>query len=261
MTIFDAKKRGTIEKDVTYASIAGTDLKMDVYYPKSRGPWRGLIFIHGGAWSEGDKAPLTVVPPGFLVTSINYRLYPYAHFPAMIEDVKCAIRYLRAHAVEYNLDPKRIALIGHSAGGHLAALAGLTWDSSLWVSGPYLDHSSQVKAVVELSGPTDLSKDFSEDVTNLIVDVFGKNQLQSSSPVTYARNDSPSFLIVHGDADDVVPVEQATFLHDALIKAGGRSKRIILKNVNHALEPVNGKPGQSFNLTMSRILLFLMMNV
>ncbi|HMN60777.1 MAG TPA: alpha/beta hydrolase, partial [Anaerolinea sp.] len=88
--------------------------------------------------TEGDNDPLPVVPTtaGFLVVSINYRMYPAYRFPAMIEDVKCAIRYLRAHAAQFNLDPERIALIGHSAGGHLAALAGLAGEEAGWDRGP-----------------------------------------------------------------------------------------------------------------------------
>lgn len=257
MSIFDAAKRGTVERDVTYAVMGGRELKMDVYYPKSRGPWRGLIFIHGGGWSEGDKAPLAVVPSGYLVVSINYRLYPEARFPAMIEDVKCAIRFLRAHAAAYNLDPTRIGLIGHSAGGHLAALAGLVGPDAGWDVGPYLDQSSTVQAVIELSGPTDLTRHFADDVNQLKANVFGPDRLISSSPVTCVRRDAPPFLIVHGDADVVVPVEQAHLLHADLSKAGARVHKIILRNAGHGFEPVGGKVWPPFNWTVAVILLFL----
>ena len=219
---FDVAKLGTIEQDVTYCTVESHDLKMDVYYPASGGPWPGVIFVHGGGWTEGDKAPLPMVPTayGYLVVSINYRMYPAYRFPAMIEDVKCAIRFLRAHADDYNLDPERIALIGHSAGGHLAALAGLVDESAGWDVGPYLEQSSRVQAVVDLSGPADLTGRFPDMAEELKVSVFGAAQWVSASPVTYARPDAPPFLIVHGEEDGVVPVEQAHRLHDALFEAG-----------------------------------------
>jgi len=257
MPNFDGSKRGTVARDVTYAIMDGRELKMDVYYPKSRGPWKGLIFIHGGGWSEGDKSPLAVVPPGYLVTSINYRLYPDYRFPAMIEDVKCAIRYLRAHAAEYNLNPTRIGLIGHSAGGHLAALAGLVGPEAGWDVGQYLEQSSKVQAVIEISGPTDLTRTFPDWVEELKVSVFGVDGLAASSPFTRARNNAPPFLIVHGEADAVVPVEQAHLLHTALARAGARVQKIILRNAGHGLEPVGGKVRPSFQWTITMILLFL----
>jgi acetyl esterase/lipase len=259
MPAFDTAKLGTIKQDVTYCKMDGHELKMDVYYPASGGPWPGLIFIHGGGWTEGDKAALPLIPTaaGYLVVSINYRMYPDYRFPAMIEDVKCAIRSLRAHAVEYNLDPERIALIGHSAGGHLAALAGLAGDNAGWDVGQYLNQSSRVQAVVEMSGPADLTRPFPEWVDELMTAIFGAEQLVSGSPVTYAAQDAPPFLIVHGDADDGVPVEQAYLLHDALIKAGAPSELVILQNGGHGLDPVGGTMTPSLEEVLGMIMTFL----
>ncbi len=257
MTTFDASKRGTIERDVTYAVMEGTTLKMDVYYPKTRGPWRVLVFVHGGGWTEGDKAPLPVVPPGFLVVSINYRMYPDHRFPAMIEDLKCAIRFLRLHARRYNLDPERIALLGHSAGGHLAALAGLSDERAGWDVGPYLEHSSRVQAVVALSAPTDLRRSFPDWVTELKAGVFGEQHLESSSPVTHARKEAPPFLIVHGEADAVVPVEQAQLLYEALVNTGARAQKIIVQHAGHGFEAAGGKVRPSMKVIIARVLLFL----
>lgn len=261
MPPFNPSKRGTIDRDVTYANLNGRDLKMDVYYPKSRGPWKGLIFIHGGGWSEGDKAPLAVVLPGYLVVSINYRMYPDAVFPAMIEDVKSAIRFLRANAAEYHLDPSRIALIGHSAGGHLAALAGLAGAEAGWDVGMHLEQSSRVQAVIELSGPTDLQATFPDWVEDLKIKVFGADGLSGGSPIHYAKKDAPPFLIVHGDADAAVPVEQAHRLHAALSKAGARVHKIILRNAGHGLEAAGGRVWPPFNWTLALIVLFLAWNL
>lgn len=259
MKPFSPEKYGTVDKDVAYNRIDGHALGMDIYYPLSGGPWPGLIFIHGGGWSEGDKSPLPVVPTasGFLVVSINYRMYPAYYFPAMIQDVKCAIRFLRAHAAVYNLDQNRIALIGHSAGGHLAALAGLVDESAGWDVGPYPDQSSRVQAVVEMSGPTDLTRQFPEWVMELKAKVFGTAQLAKSSPLHYIHSNPPPFLIVHGDADPEVPVEQALLLYDALSKAGAPVEKLIIHNSGHGLEPVNGTMSPSAEEMFAVVFSFL----
>jgi acetyl esterase/lipase len=179
----------------------------------------------------------------------------------MIEDVKCAIRFFRANAATYNLDPKRIGLIGHSAGSHLAALAGLAGPEAGWDVGPYLDQPSTVQAVVALAGPSDLMRNFSEDVNLLKLNVFGADHLAKSSPVAYARRDAPPFLIVHGDADEVVPVEQAHLLHAALIKARARTQKIILRNAGHGFEPVGSKMWPPFNWAVVMIFFFLTWNI
>ena len=259
MTEFDTTKYGTLQADVTYATVDGMELKMDVYYPSTGGPWPGVIFIHGGGWSEGDKAPLAVNPAqaGFLTVSINYRMYPAYRFPAMIEDVKCAIRYLRQHAGLFNLDSSRIGLIGHSAGAHLAALAGLVDDRLGWDVGPYLDQSSRVQAVVEVAGPTDLCRSFSEEVNAMKRNVFEEAHWASASPLTYANAGAPPFLIVHGDADEAVPVEQAELFYQALHQAGAPVEKIILHNGSHGLMPVGGEMTPSAETTFAMILAFL----
>ncbi|MEY2820121.1 MAG: Carboxylesterase NlhH [Chloroflexota bacterium] len=132
---FDSSKLGTVEKDTTYCTVDGVELKMDVYYPsQNNGRFPVTMYVHGGGWSSGDKAQgagAIEIPElqkaGFLVVSVNYRLAPEYVFPAMIEDVKCAVRSLRAHAEEYNLDPNRIGVWGGSAGGHLVALLGTSY--------------------------------------------------------------------------------------------------------------------------------------
>ena len=259
MHTFDTVKYGGVEQDVAYCKIDGQEILMDVHFPAAGGPWPGLVFVHGGGWSEGDKVPLPVVPTdaGYLTVSINYRMYPAYRFPAMIEDVKCAIRYLRAHANTYNLDPERIALIGHSAGAHLAALAGLTGESAGWDVGPYREQSSQVQAVVPLSGPSDLAQSFPVEIQALIHNVFGPEQLACGSPVQYVHPKAPPFLIVHGDADPVVPVEQAHLLYDALVKAGAPVEKLILNNAGHGLEPLGGVMSPSVEEMFATILAFL----
>jgi len=259
MNTFNSTRYGTIEKDIVYGADDVQAQRMDVYYPASGGPWPGLVFVHGGGWSEGDKAPLPVVPTeaGILVVSINYRMYPACRFPAMIEDVKCAIRYLRSHAASFNLDLRRIALAGHSAGGHLAALAGLAGKDAGWDGGAYVDQSSAVQAVVPMSGPTDLSGQFPSEVQDLIANVFGVEQLVSASPVHYAHPDAPPFLIVHGDADPVVPVEQAHRLYAALQRGGAPVEKLILHNGGHGFESLGGEVSPSLEEMFAALLQFL----
>ena len=113
---FDTEKFGTAEKDVTYCTMNGLPQTMDVYYPSSGGPWPVVLYVHGGSWYQGDKAEgegwRGLNDSGFLVISVDYRLGDYqTKFPAMIEDVKCAVRHLRAHSAEYNLDPDRFGVI------------------------------------------------------------------------------------------------------------------------------------------------------
>jgi acetyl esterase/lipase len=256
----DTAKYLTVARDVTYSTADGVDLQMDIYHPSSDGPWPGVIWVHGGGWMGGDKAPLpeTLAGQDYLVASINYRMYPAHRFPAMVEDVKAAIRYLRAHAAAHNLDADHIALVGHSAGGHLVALAGLADESVGWDVGPYLDQSSRVQAVVEMAGPTDLTRRFPDWADELLAGVFGPEQLVSGSPVTYVRRDSPRFMIVHGSEDDVVLVEQAHVLHAALVAAGVPVETIILQNAGHGFEPVGGVVLPSLEHTLGRIRVFLL---
>ena len=242
MDSYDAAKHGTVDRDIIYCTTDGVDSRMDVYYPASHGPWPGLIWVHGGGWRDGDKAPLpqTLAGADYLVASINYRMNPPHRFPAMIEDVKTAIRYLRSHAAAYCLDPHRIALIGHSAGGHLVSLAGLAGKEAGWDVGPYPEQSSCVQAVISLAGPTDLTRPYPDWAGELFEGVFGSEALASASPVTYVHPEAPPFLIVHGTQDDVVFVDQAYVLHAALAAAGVPVEVVILQNAGHGFEPMGG---------------------
>lgn len=247
---FVPSKLGTTERDVTYCTMDDLPQKMDVYYPGSGGPWPALLYVHGGSWVEGDKADgsgwADMTGRGYLVVSVNYRLATFqVKFPDMIEDVKCAVRYLRAHAAEYNVDPDRIGAIGASAGGHLAALLGTSDETAGWEVGQFLDRSSRVQAVITLAGPSDFGLQFPA-LGSSIYYAFGELPgddpiMTAASPVTYVTPDDPPFLILHGDKDGVVPVEQGRALHERLAQAGVDSTLVIVQGGDHGLKGLNGR--------------------
>ena len=219
---------------------------MDVYFPESGGPWPALLYVHGGGWTHGDKAEAGIITrlltlQGYLVVSINYRLYPPAMFPAMIQDVKCAVRSLRANAGQYNLDPNRIGAIGVSAGGHLVALLGTTDQSAGWDVGEYLEQSSRVQAVVSMAGVMDLSQHFpNADIEAAKRVGFGEHNVAEASPITHAAPDNSPFLLIHGDRDELVPVEQSQLMYNRLMQANVPAELVIVQNAGHSMVTPNG---------------------
>ncbi len=227
-----------IYRDLTYVTRGHERQKLDLYIPKSKEKLPLIIRIHGGAWLAGSKemeGPGDYPRDGFAVASINYRLSQHAVFPAQIEDCKAAVRYLRANAQKYNLDPNRFAAWGPSAGGHLAALLGTTGDVNEFDVGENLSVSSKVQAVVDYFGPTDFlqmeahrlpngmvhnSPDSPESklVGGLVAD--NPEKAAKANPITYITKDDPPFLIIHGDKDPLVPHHQSELLEAALKKAG-----------------------------------------
>ncbi len=234
--------------DVTYCTMDGVALKMDIYYPLSdQSPLPVTMYVHGGGWSNGDKAEgsgAQEIPAlqnaGFLVVSVNYRLAPEYPFPAMIQDIKCAVRYLRAQASQYNLDPNRIGVWGGSAGGHLVNLLGTTDESAGFDVGEYLEYSSRVQAVVSMFGPTDLTVQF-EGGYEGASRVFDGFDAALASPVTYVSAEDPPFLMLHGDTDKLVPIEQSQILLAALQAVGVPAELVTVINAGHSFKPVDSK--------------------
>ena len=232
--------------DIPYCNTDSAGQRMDVYFPDAGGPWPALVYVHGGAWMRGDKSEAAIfaqgmTDQGYVVISINYRLYPAARYPAMIEDVKCAIRSLRANAAEYNLDPNRMGAIGVSAGGHLVALLGASEASAGMDVGEYLEQSSRVQAVVAMAPVTDLTRSFPNADIELIRHVgFGEDNVVQASPVTHVTPDDPPFLLIHGDRDEVVPVEQSQLMYDRLVEANVPAQLVIVRNARHSLTAPDG---------------------
>jgi acetyl esterase/lipase len=245
-------KLGTVERDVIFATIDGVALKLDVYYPKTGSlAVPAVLYVHGGGWTAGDKragAGTQLIPElvsrGYLVAAINYRLAPDYKIPDQIGDVKCAVRYLREKAALYGIDPRRIGAVGGSAGGHLVALLGASdTDAKLEGLGGYGSQSSRVQAVVDLFGPADLPTMFKSAASPQIQRLFGATDPYSEtvkkvSPVTHITRDDPPFLILHGDNDTTVPLEQSQILHEQLTAAGVNSTLVVVQNAGHSFRPV-----------------------
>jgi len=174
---FEATKYGSAKIDITYCTPEGLPQKLDLYFPKSGGPWPVLFYVHGGSWMEGDKVEgegwRGMNDSGYLVASVNYRMAAEGKFPVMIEDLKCAVRYLKAHSAEYNLDPNRIGVVGASAGGHLVALLGTADETAGWDEGEYADQSSNVQAVISMSGIYDFTIKVPSGIGTPIYYAFG----------------------------------------------------------------------------------------
>lgn len=232
---------GTIvHRDLAYVSSANGHArqKLDLYLPEKGDSLPVIVSIHGGAFRAGSKeqgVPVEYLARGFAIASINYRLSQHAIFPAQIEDCKAAVRWLRAHAHDYRLDPGRFAAMGSSAGGHLAAMLGTTGDTREFDVGDYLDHPSRVQAVVDYFGPTDflqmdahrLPDGMQHDPADspesqLIGGAIQQHpdKTRRANPITYVTPADPPFLICHGDQDPLVPHHQSLLLEAALKQAG-----------------------------------------
>ncbi|MDB4500637.1 DUF1080 domain-containing protein [Akkermansiaceae bacterium] len=240
-----------IHEDLFYVEDGHPRQKLDLYLPERADETKPLplvVWIHGGGWQKGTKeffhAQPEVLKNGFALASVNYRLTNHAQFPAQIHDCKAAIRYLRAHASIYGIDPEQIGVWGSSAGGHLVALLGTSADvkeleGDLGVSGV----SSRVQAVCDYFGPSDLVEmgknpfrggvegDAEKSPISKLLGGAIHSDLEKArqaSPVTYISADDPPFLILHGDQDPLVPLEQSTEF-DRLLKEAEVSSAFLLR--------------------------------
>lgn len=234
-------------RDIPYVEGGHERNCLDLYLPKeTTSPVPLVVWIHGGGWEGGSKEDcpaLSLVGKGYAVASINYRLSQHAPFPAQIEDCKEAIRWLRANATKYHIDASHIGVWGGSAGGHLAALLGVTGDvKELDGRGGHLNHSSRVQCVVDWFGPTDFVRwdpDFNGRVYSMITRLLdgdpreNKQMARQASPVAYVDDHSAPFLIVHGTEDNLVPFDQSQTLADALCKCGVDVTLQIINNAGH----------------------------
>jgi acetyl esterase/lipase len=244
------KETTRIERDIVYGTDDPQRQNLDLYVPKNADkPLPLVVWIHGGAWKAGDKRPTPAVrllDNGFAVASIHYRFTTTAKFPAQIHDCKAAIRFLRASAGKYNIDPNHIGVWGAAAGGHLVALLGTTNGNKELEGtvGDYLTVSSDVQAVCDWFGPSDFftmpigSRQFKEN-EDPEMQLFGgrlseKRELaEQAGPYQHAGTKTVPFLIMHGDKDNLVPLEQSRMLHEKLKAAGTDSTLIVMEGKGH----------------------------
>lgn len=251
--------------DVPYVKDGHKAQVLDLYLPPNPAkPLPLIVWVHGGAWSAGSKSQcpaVQFVAKGYAVASVEYRLSQVATFPAQIHDCKAAIRFLRANAKQYNLDPDRFAAWGSSAGGHLVALLGTSGDVKEIEGdlGEHKDVSSRVQAVVDWFGPTDLTQmgkgpRIDHDSPNspesrLLggVPAQMKEKAAAANPITHVSKDDPPFLIAHGDKDDLVPPSQSKLLYEALQKAGVTATLNIIEGAGHGFRtPEATKQAEAF---------------
>jgi acetyl esterase/lipase len=220
------------QQDVEYGVQGGERLLLDIYQPAEPGskPRPAVVMIHGGSWTILDKSTMRpmgnfLARSGFVAVSINYRLLDGSknRWPAQLDDVQRAVRWLRANASKYNIDANHIGAFGHSAGAQLAALLGMedTRDNSDPALAKY---SSRVQAVVDVSGPSDFLTNRDADGDAALAILFGGDfklpeVWRSASPVFHVEKSNAPFLIVHGTSDPQVPIVQAQELYDKLQQA------------------------------------------
>lgn len=227
--------------DIEYAKLGDRSLKLDLYLPKrdttsSRSPL--VVWVHGGAWRSGSKDNMPLLrwlDHGFAIASVEYRLSPEAKFPAQVHDIKGAIRFLRARSDELGLDPERFVIAGGSAGGHLAALVGVSSGIAPLegTTGEHVDSASYVSAIVSFYGASDLqtilrqSTEYGLSVRVPALQLFLGGQpselpevAKLASPVTHVDPTDPPLWLIHGDADPQMPIEQSRQLAELYRQTG-----------------------------------------
>lgn len=252
-----------VYEQVPSRGYANVPMQMDILQPKTKEKKPAILFVTGGGFINANKdngiqLRMHLAENGYVVGSINYRVAPTAKFPEPLEDVKAAIRYLKANADRFGIDPARVGIVGGSAGGYLTAMAGTTSGTTTFDKGENLQVTSDVKAAVDLYGLSDLTQvgaDFSEEVQAkhrsagateaLWVNgspVFGgrdggiiadKQAAEAANPIHYISKTSAPMLLMHGTADTVVSPSQTDLLYQALQKSGIPSERYLVTGAAH----------------------------
>ena len=249
-----------IQKDIVYGNAGGVDLQFDLAQPiKGVGPFPAILFFHGGGWQAGDKSHghhwiRTFADSGFVGVTVRYRFAPTFKWPSQVEDVKAAIRYIRANAASYNVDPDRIGVMGESAGGYLALMAGMTdSDDGMEGDGGSPEFSSRVQAVASYFSVSDFTlprsklsaeveaevrQYYNKSLTDVLADFMGSydpddSLLTKMSVLSYIDSDDPPVQIFQGDADPFIAVEQALRLDAALEKAHVSHELVLVPGAGH----------------------------
>ncbi|MSR58389.1 MAG: hypothetical protein EXS05_12045 [Planctomycetaceae bacterium] len=233
-------------EEAEYGVADGKKLTLHLARPTGgRAARPGILFIHGGGWAGGKKDDLKdaireAAKRGYVAASVGYRFAPQNRFPAQVEDVKCAVRWMRAHADELQLDPNHIGAIGFSAGAHLAMLLGtMDKDDGLEGDGGWPEQSSKVQAVVAYFGPVDLLGEYPEASQNIVRNFIGGTkdekaaEYRRASPLTYVNSGDAAMLLFQGTEDVLVPYDQAYTMARALTKAKVPGRVELMLGANH----------------------------
>lgn len=245
----------SVTTNITFAQVDAwfghtrQDLKMDLIYPEdSTKDYPCIVWICGGAWKSMDKSAHLaylsgLAREGFVAASVQYRTSNEAQFPAQLQDVKAAIRYLRAHAGRYHINAEKIGVMGESAGGYLTCMAALAKDP-VYDVGEYLEYSSEVQAVCPWYPPTDFRGFHYESAEQCAASpeslLMGKNVMRNQEeglaacPVSFVTKDAPPFLIIHGEEDHTVPFSQGVLIYEELEKAGCDVTLLAIEGADHA---------------------------
>lgn len=246
-----------VERGLVYRTVGDAQLRLDLARPRGEGPFPAIVFIHGGGWVQGRRESFAdaieeAARRGYVATTITYRLArpdpetdrPAHPFPAQLDDCRAAVRWLRAHARQYRVDPARVGVLGVSAGGHLGLLVGLaTADDAPGLAGD-AGGSSRVQAVVGVSGPTDLlrwyetapvMRGFARALCDGPPDTAHETYVRAS-PITWVTAGAPPILLQHGQEDEAIPPEQATLLAARLEAAGAPHVLTIIPGQGHGFQ-------------------------
>lgn len=225
-------------RDVPFATVDGRELRLDLYRPAGVRPFGLIVWVHGGAWRAGSRTDVDLIgmtTHAWAIASVDYRLSTVAKFPAQVHDIKAALRFLRGHAADYGYPASRFIIAGSSAGGHLAALVGVTngHRELEGAEGGELKSSSDVQAIVDLYGASDLTTILAQstphglDVRQPALELLLGAQPQAvpelarlASPVFHVDASDPPLLLLHGDQDPQMPINQAHELQGAYEKLG-----------------------------------------
>lgn len=232
--------------NVEFGTGGSHKLRLHLALPKGGGEKRpGLLFIHGGGWAAGSRDDLSnqiqyAARYGYVAVSVGYRFAPQEPFPAQVEDVKCAVRWLRAHAADLKLDGDKLGAIGFSAGAHLAMMLGvMDKGDGLEGEGGWADQSSKVQAVVAYFGPTNFQVELPPVSRGIVKHFIGFEQSEKpdlykqASPITYVSKGDAPMLLYQGTEDILVPYDQAWFMAQALTKSKVPGRIELLLGVNH----------------------------
>ncbi|MEP6670717.1 MAG: alpha/beta hydrolase [Chthoniobacter sp.] len=247
------------ESGVEYAVAGGEHLQVDLARPKNGdGPFPAIVCIHGGGFRAGkreayDKLCVQLAQQGYVAITVTYRLAPAFQFPAAVYDCKASVRWLRANAARYHVDPARIGVTGGSAGGHLAQFLGVTMGVKEFEGDSgNLDQSSNVACVVNFYGPSDFTKSYgkSVDAAEVLPLWLGGNLETAmpahirSSPLNWVTPDAAPTLCVHGTVDDHVAYEQATWMIDRLKTCGVEASLLTMEGAGHGFKGADAEKAQ-----------------